>query len=93
MTAGSTIKNPQVIGKIIFHGDCCERNIVRIKNSFSLTAIVTCTNVTVQFIFQFVTIAFNMTWTTTISAISAITFIFLKIVVISATLTTILIRF
>jgi hypothetical protein len=93
MTTGSTIKNPQVICKIIFHGDCCDRNIIGIKNSVSLTVIVTCTTVTVGFIFQFVTIAFNMTWTTTISAISAITRIFLKIVVISAILTVILARF
>jgi hypothetical protein len=72
MTTGSTIKNPQVIGKIIFHGDCCKRNIFGIKNSVPLTVIVTCTTVTVEFIFQFVTIAFDVTWTTTKSAISAI---------------------
>jgi hypothetical protein len=61
MTTGSTIKNPHITWKIIFHGDCCKRNIVGIKDSVSLTIIVTCATVTVGFIYQLVTIALNMT--------------------------------
>jgi hypothetical protein len=46
--------------------------------------------VTVEFILQFKRTALNMTWLTTISAVSAITRTFLKIVAISAVLTAIL---
>jgi hypothetical protein len=93
MTTSSNIKNPHITCKIIFHGNCCKQNIAGIKNSVALTVIVTCTTVMVGFILQFETIALNMTWLTTISAISAINRIFLKIFVISSALTAILVRF
>jgi hypothetical protein len=58
-----------------------------------LTVILTCTTATVQFILQYETIALNKSWSTTIITVSAIIRIFLKIVVISGFLTTILVEF
>jgi hypothetical protein len=59
----------------------------------TLTVIVTCTTVTVEFILQLKAIALDMNWSAIVSPVSAITRIFLKIVVISAVLTAILIEF
>jgi hypothetical protein len=78
--------------KLFFMLILVNATIVGVIDFVTLAVIFTCTNVLVKFILQFEKNALSMTWLTTIGAVSTITRIFLKIVMISAILTVIFVE-